>query len=110
MIQVSDFSKDQIGQVEYLIQQSIRGNHVLFDVDTLRKVLAPETSYDLLQNLTEDEANSVEQHIESLIRQPTLAQKRAYLEKLDVRIFAWVVKTYFNIIENNLYESQKGYH
>lgn len=110
MIQTSEFSKDQIGQVEYLIQQSIRGHHVLFDVETLRTVLSPESARTLLSALTEDEALAIEQHIETLIRQPSLTEKRAYLEKLDARTYAWVVKTYFNIIENNLYESQEGHH
>ena len=82
MIDVSHFSKDQIGQVEYLIQQSIRGHHVLFDVETLRKVLSPEAECDLTQILTEAEATSIESHIECLIRQPTLADKRTYLSGL----------------------------
>lgn len=110
MIDVSHFSKDQIGQVEYLIQQSIRGHHVLFDVETLRKVLSPEGDCDLSQILTEAEATSIEGHIECLIRQPTLADKRAYLSGLDPITYAWVVKTYFNIIETNLYESQEIRH
>ncbi len=92
-------SKRQLGQVEYLINQSIQGNHVLFDPQALKEILldtrgAPVT-----------ESYAVEHHIERLILQPTLEQKRAYLEALDADTFQRVVKTYFNIVENNLFET-----
>ena len=111
MIDASQFSTQlsgaEIGQIEYLIQQSIRGHHVLFDVDSLRKVLNQEGTSELARTLTDDEASSIELHIQALLRQPTLIEKRAYLEKLDSLTYAWVVRTYFNIIENNLYESNE---
>ena len=31
-------SKHQLAQVEYLLEQSAQGNHVLFDTDELRRV------------------------------------------------------------------------
>jgi hypothetical protein len=109
----SEFSKELIGQVEYLIQQSIRGHHFLFDVDTLRQILSPARAEQFSQNLSEEEALAIEGHIETLIRQPTLSHKRAYLDSLnasDPGTYAWVVKTYFNIIENNLLETQEVRH
>lgn len=102
-------SKNQMNQVEYLIDQSIRGNHVLFDLDALRRVFWKENPR-LSNTLSEQEAYSVEHHIERLITEPSLAQKRAYLEALDEDTFEMVVKTYFNIIENNIYESLEVQH
>lgn len=93
-------SKEQLESVEYLLQQSVQGNHVLFDPDTIREVLSSPES-----GISEPEAYSVEHHIERLIVQPTLMQKRAYLERLDSETYRRVVRTYFNIVENNLYES-----
>jgi hypothetical protein len=96
--------KDQLNQVEYLIEQSRQGNHVLFDNETLRKVLSPATL------LNEEDAYAVEHHIERLIAEPSLAQKRAYLDGLDPSTFEKVVRTYFNIVENSLYEKLEVRH
>jgi hypothetical protein len=98
-------SKEQLDSVEYLLHQSVQGNHVLFDPETIRAVLtSPEC------DLSEPEAYSVEHHIERLIMQPTLMQKRAYLEKLDPETYRRVVRTYFNIVENSLYENLEVRH
>ena len=99
-------SKDQLKQVEYLIGQSIQGNHVLFDTDTVRRVFWNDLNHRNSPLLFEDEtAHSIEQHIEKLIIEPTLQRKRAYLEHLDPSTYEMVVRTYFNIVENNLYEN-----
>lgn len=100
-------SQDQLEQVEYLINQSKQGNHILFDVDALRTVFSHAP---LPEELSEDEAYAVEHHIERLILQPTLAEKRAYLEQLDKLTFRKVVKTYFNIVENNIIENHEVKH
>lgn len=102
-------SKNQLNQVEYLIGQSIQGNHVLFNLEDVREVFIKGRSQNSIE-LTPDEAYSVEHHIERLMIQPTLAQKKAYLERLDKRTFAHVVKTYFCIIENNIFEVMEVHH
>lgn len=98
-------SKDQLDQVEYLIGQSIQGNHVLFDNETVRRVF-----WDDCCDISEEDAYSVEHHIERLILQPTLQEKRAYLEKMDKTTFEKIVRTYFNIVENSLYENLEVRH
>ncbi|MGZ3688903.1 MAG: hypothetical protein ACXWP5_06885 [Bdellovibrionota bacterium] len=97
-------SKDQLKQVEYLIHQSIQGNHVLFDNEAIRRVLWTGAS------VSEEEAYSVEHLIERLILQPTLAEKRAYLDGLDPTTYELVVKTYLSIVENNLLENAEVRH
>lgn len=97
-------SKDQLRQVEYLIGQSIQGNHVLFDPAVVRRIFEGGAE------CAAEDAYAVEHHIERLILQPTLLQKRAYLEKLDPETYERVVRTYFNIVENNLYEKQEVRH
>ncbi|MDR3607030.1 MAG: hypothetical protein P4M08_06585 [Oligoflexia bacterium] len=103
-------AKSRVQQIEYLIEQSIQGNHVLFDHDAMTHVLRDGSGSGLLAPLSEEEAYGVEHHIERLIGEPSLLRKRAYLESLDSRTYAWVVRTYFNIIENNLWESQEVRH
>ena len=93
-------SKDQLDTVEYLLQQSAQGNHVLFDVDIVRNVFTLPA-----RPMSEAEAYEVEHHIEKLISTDGIAKQRAYLEKLPEDLLFRVVKTYFNIVENNLFEN-----
>jgi hypothetical protein len=104
-----NLSKDYLNQVEYLIGQSIQGNHVLFDLETVRGIFWKEGIVQR-SRFTEEDAYSVEHHLEKLILQPTLIEKRAYLEQLDRDTFEKVVKTYFNIVENNLFENVEIHH
>jgi hypothetical protein len=97
-------SKSQLEQVQYLIQQSLQGNHILFDGETVRKVLRDQAP------ISAEDAYAVEHHIERLILEPSLERKRAYLEQLDRPTFVQVVKTYFNIVENNLFEKNEARH
>lgn len=113
-------SKTQLNQVEYLIGQSILGNHVLFDVEALRTVFGEPSLRSLRKktrrarakgkNPAGEDSYAVEHLIEKLILQPSLAEKRAYLEQMDRTTFEKVVRTYFNIVENNLYEQMEERH
>ncbi len=94
-------NKEQLAQVEYLLWQSKQGNHLLFEPSLIRSVFEraghnPEWSDGL--------AYEVEHHIERMIEQPTLIQKRAYLERLDQTTLDRVIRTYFNIVENSIFE------
>lgn len=100
---VITITEDQAAQVKYLIDQAIQGNHILFDPATLRRVLSkPAPSL--------EEAYGVEHHIEKLMTLPGLREKRTYLERLDHQTFDLVVKTYFNIVENSLFEANGTTH
>ncbi len=90
-------SEDQLRQVEYLIEQSLKGNHVLFESSELREAFV--LSRDSLEM---EDAYEVEHHIEKIMAAPDLAQKRAYFERLDRPTRKLVVRTYFHIVENNL--------
>lgn len=103
MIEVSE---DQLKQVEYLLDQSQKGHHVLFRSEDLRRVFKDELDLPL----QESEAYGAEPTIEKLIALPTLAQKRAFLEGLDDETFSSVVRTYFAIVENALIERVEATH
>ena len=91
-------SKEQLDTVEYLLEQSAQGNHVLFGLDIVRKVFASPAI-----SMSEVEAYEVENHIEKMITLENLEKQKAYLEQLSEPTLYLVVKTYFNILENNLY-------
>jgi hypothetical protein len=105
-------NQKQLDQVEYLIEQSCRGHHVLFDAETIRSVFPePAMRPDVADESDTAEKSAsgedIEKHIENLILQPTLLSKRAYLENLNQDTLKRVVRTYFSIVENNLFESLK---
>lgn len=100
-------SEDQLKEVEYIIQQSMQGNHVLFDMESVRQIFGSDNPP---CDFSCADAYEVEPHIERLLVLPTLAQKRAYLDGLDRRTYTRVVKTYFNIVENSMYESLEVKH
>jgi hypothetical protein len=107
--QMLSVSKSQLSQVEYLLQQSAQGNHVLFATDELRRVFRPGKSTKFVP-ITEAEAYAVEPLLERLIQEPSLEAKRAYLDSLDRLTFEQVVRTYFSMVENNIFENQGGHH
>ena len=98
-------SKSQLRQVEYLIHQSIQGNHVLFDIGSLKDALHADA--EAQHGLP---AESIERHIESLISLPSLAQKKAYLERMDQDEFKGLIRCYLAIIENSLLERSEVRH
>ncbi len=98
-------SKEQLDTVEYLLEQSAQGNHVLFGLDIVRKVFASPAI-----SMSEVEAYEVENHIEKMITLENIEKQKAYLEQLSEPTLCLVVKTYFNILENNLYENGSTRH
>ena len=103
-------NQKQLDQVEYLIEQSCRGHHVLFDASMIRDAFFNTREDDEDENDAESPdggATAAEKHIENLILQPTLVSKKAYLDNLNPDVRDRVVRTYFSIVENNLFESLK---
>ena len=93
-------SQSQLITVEYLIQQSTQGNHILFDVDTVRKVFTHSS-----EPMSENEVREVESHIEKLISLETFEKQKSYIEQFSEEVLYRVIKTYFNIVENNMFET-----
>lgn len=93
----------QLDQVEYLIQQSIQGHHVLFDNETLRRVFWCHRDV-LSEEKIAKTGTSVEGLIEQMLVLPTLDQKREFLRKLDPNSFTKLIRGYFSIVESNLIE------
>jgi len=97
-------TEEQAAQVKYLLEQAIQGNHILFDSPTLKRILETPAG------APESESYAAEPHIEKLMGLKTLAEKRAFLERLDAKTFEGVVRTYLNIVENTLFEAKGTVH
>lgn len=92
-----------LSQIEYLLAQSRQGVHLLFDSSTLRGILCE-------RSISEEEAYAAEPYIERLLAEPNFERKKAYLESLAPETQKQVVRTYFNILENSIYESEGAIH
>jgi len=101
-------SEEQLSQVEYLLNQSYLGNHVLFSNIMIRTVFSKRPVRE--NQISEADAYELEHHLEKLIELPTLPHKRHYLEKLNETTRDKLVLTYFNIIDNSLFESSETRH
>lgn len=101
-------TEEQAAQVKYLLEQAIQGNHILFDSETLKRVLQIPHSHP--SEKTKEEGYSHEHHIEKVMGFKGLAEKHAYLERLDAKTFEGVVRTYLNIVENTLFEAKGTVH
>ena len=93
-------TEEQLCLVEYWISQSTQGNHILFDLNLVRCAFAHPT-----EPMNDAEAKEVAQLIETLISLEGLNQQRHYVEALPVSTLNRVIKTYFNIVENKLFET-----
>jgi len=110
-------SGKQAKEIEYLIEQSIQGHHVLFDESLLKSLLCHEEPTPALQKnrpLLKEETSAEFQHHEKLLEQilklPTLAQKRAYLDRLADHEQEGLLRLWLNVVENSLYQSTQERH
>jgi hypothetical protein len=93
-------SREQLAAVEYLLNQSAQGNHVLFDLETVRRVFSMK-----IEPMSVVEAREIEAHIEALVTLDSLERQRFYIRKLSEQSLHRVIRMYFNIVENNLFET-----
>lgn len=121
-------NQKQLDQVEYILEQSALGHHILFDVEDIRRVFRPghhfktnlpstpkskvisSGEHPVKETKTNAEPTEAEKHIENLILQPTILSKRTYLESLNPDMYNEVILTYFNIVENNIFEGMEFAH
>lgn len=114
-------NQKQLDQVEYILEKSAQGLHILFDPEDIRRVFAATMTADgrirpappSRKELSMDnkgEPTEAEKHIENLILQPTILSKKTYLESLTPEMYDDVVRTWFSIVENNIFDGMEYNH
>lgn len=97
-----------LNELESLFAQSAKGLHLLFDRTTLTEILKKPTEgldYFTFENMTK-----VQSVLGEFVAQKTLAQKQTFLLTLDPETYELLVRTYFNIVENAIFESSDVRH
>lgn len=95
-------------QMEALLQHSTRGVHILFDNQTIAKVLRDPS--DKVNPLDVERLKQVQDLLSQLISKKTYNEKVAFLEELEPKSFEILVRTYFNIVENTVRANTPQYH
>lgn len=99
-------NENQLEQLDFLLDQSIQGVHHLFD----QRLITRTMQEDGFNSFNNTEVRSVQSLLNKLISQPTISLKRAYISRLREDEKRLLLRSYFNIVENTIYDTQSEYH
>lgn len=94
--------KNQLNEVEYLFNQSAQGLHLLFDNENIRRVLSSPTED--MDFFSFENVQKIQKILSDFIAKSSLQSKMEFLENLDQDTYDLLLRTYFNIVENSIYE------
>jgi hypothetical protein len=97
------FEKEHLYELEHLFSQSAKGIHLLFDNGTIAEILREPTDSD--DFFTPANVTKVQAVLTEFVEQKSLAQKQIFLRQLPSETFELLVRTYFNIVENSIFEA-----
>ncbi len=101
-------SPDKLEQIEYLLSQSTQGIHLLFDNNSIAKILSNPTEN--IDFFTVDNIKKVQGILKDFIERKSLSEKQKFLKNLDVDTYELLVRTYFNIVDNAVLEATEHKH
>jgi hypothetical protein len=105
---VEKIEEKSLQQMEALLHHSTRGVHILFDNQTIARILkAPSDQKDFLDV---DKVKKVQELLTKLISKRSYTEKLAYLHDLEPQNMEMLVRTYFQIVENTIRASTSRYH
>lgn len=93
--------ENRLLQMEYLLEQSRHGLHLLFDRDCIARVFSEDKTEDNSLFKVENLAR-IQNLLAEFMEKSTLKKKRAFISTLDQHDHDLLVRTYFNIIENSI--------
>lgn len=96
---------DKLEQLEFLLKQSLKGIHLLFDNRDIARVLsrAQEKSE---EPFSMEKLKEMQTLLTDFIAQESLDDKRDFLEALNESDYELLVHTYFNLLENSIKEEK----
>ena len=101
-------SESHLDQIEHLLSQSMNGIHLLFDNDTIKRVLKkPTEEMDLFSKVN---VPKVQQLFTRFIEAETFHDKQTFLQSLDPESFEMLLRTYFQIVDNSIFAAEPYRH
>jgi len=87
-------------EIQYIIQQSVNGYHVLFDNETIKKFCnTAKTDDDIFD---EQRSRTTEKLVEMFMSTPTINGRKLFFQSLPDEEKSLLIRTYFHIVENNV--------
>jgi hypothetical protein len=102
MVRIDD---SQIEEIQYIINQSMNGLHVLFDNETIKKYLRGKDNEDDI--FDENTSKRTELLLEKFMSIPSIRAKKMFFKDLQEDDKSLLIRTYFNIVENNVLSSNR---
>ncbi|WP_374001512.1 hypothetical protein [Bdellovibrio bacteriovorus] len=103
-----NLEETSLERMEALLSHSAMGVHVLFDNQSIAKVLK-EVSDDK-DFYSFEKMKMVQDVMTALIAKKTYFEKMAYLQALDTESYQMLVRAYFHIVENTVRANHEHSH
>jgi len=86
--------------LDYIINQGLKGNHILFDNEQIRKAFSRQG--DALAELGAKRIQEVRDALREIFAIPGMDEKREFIAQLPEEIQSILVLLYFQILEKNI--------
>ena len=94
--------------MEALLHHSTRGVHILFDNQTIARILRAPTDQKVFLDV--EKLKHVQDILTKLITKRSYNEKLAFLKELEPAGLEMLVRTYFQIVENTIRANTNQYH
>ncbi len=103
-----NLEETSLERMEALLSYSAMGVHVLFDNQSIAKVL--KDANDDKDFYSFDKMKKVQDVMTELIARKTYFEKMAYLQALDKESYEMLIRAYFHIVENTVRANHEHSH
>lgn len=102
------FDEQNMQEIEYLLAQSTRGIHLVFDKTLIKRALLEPKNGNT--DFDKEDRSKVQNLFSDFIEKPSLTEKEGFLNSLQEEDRELLIKAYFHIVENTIKRTTKLVH
>lgn len=103
-----EIKERDLHEIEFFLNQSTRGHHLLFDRKQVADILKIPT--EKINFFKKNSLCRIQDLLTGLISKKSLKEKQIYLKSLDQEAFEILLRTYFHIVDNAILASTSTVH
>ena len=103
-----EIKERDLHEIEFFLNQSTRGHHLLFDRKQVADILKIPT--EKIDFFKKNSLCRIQNLLTGLIAKKSLREKQVYLKSLDQEAFEILLRTYFHIVDNAVLASTSTVH
>ena len=103
-----EINKNELNEIEMLLNQSAKGHHFLFDHRQVAQILRTPTEQ--INFFHKGNIPRIQELLTGLLSKKSFHQKQSYLSSLDHQNFEILVRTYFHILDSAVLSALKTTH